>query len=187
MLGQPMSGYVTSFLFVNCTLNNLSSTSLASAPHLFSKSLNHLRHFFSPRWCLFQLFLPSHLARSEKFRDLVPVQRSIPKDYVDQFCLAFSDQFEGGFVCPQLQDLRIPDRFAQDLPAMALKFALAGGSTPNGQLKWILFNFCVEGETLVLKYGVVDEVSGLQDPCPWFLSLVSNSSRQYARRPIAEN
>lgn len=111
------------------------------------------------------------------------------RNHVDSFYWASSDRFERGSVCPRLQNLKMPDGFAQDLSATALKLALAEGSTRSMQLKWIPFSFCVEDGTLVLMYFEMLWTRSLSHSisCPWFPSLVSNSNRQDARRPIVEN
>jgi hypothetical protein len=88
------------------------------------------------------------------------------EDFVDPFCLVLSQPFEEGLVCPRLWDLRIPDRVAQGLSAVALKSALAERSARGRRLKRISLSLWMEeDEVLVLEHfeDVVEEHPRPQD------------------------
>ena len=70
---------------------------------------------------------------------------------VNPFCLAFSEPFRGGLVCPQLQDLRMPLSFTQDPTAKALKQVLLERDGCGRQLKWISLSRRKVGEMIVSR------------------------------------
>jgi len=88
------------------------------------------------------------------------------RDYVDPFCLTFSEPFEGKPVCPQLWDLRIPWAFAHGPSAVTLKRALLERDAYGKRLKRISLSHRF-GENGILALeplrDVVDEVSGFRD------------------------
>lgn len=122
--------------------------------------------------------------------NLASLFQSIPGDSVDPFRWAFSEPLERRLVCSRprdLRDLRRPNGFAQGLSAKAPKPASVERSAREMRLRRVPLRFCTNGhETLVTKYfvDVVDEVSGPQDPRPWFSPLTGNVNRQDA---IAED
>jgi hypothetical protein len=85
---------------------------------------------------------------------------------VDPFCSVFAEPFEGGLVCPELRNLKVPQSFAQGSSAVTLKRTLLERGACDRRLKRISVSEDVEDEMAILRpfRDVVDEISQLPTP-----------------------